>query len=87
MAAGLDRHRMSVWSIRHCRSSLNHFHDWYRSLQHGQEGKFTIAVNQFIIAGVRYADTGGQQAHVDGRNCNRCGLPGQMRSDTVQRDP
>ncbi len=79
--------QMSEWSGGSCRSSLNHFHNWCHSFQHDQEGKSTIAVNQFIIAGVRYADTEGQQVHVDRRNCNGCGLPGQMRSDTVQQDP
>ena len=46
MAAGLNRHRMSVWSIRHCRGSPIHFQDWCRSFQHNQEGKPTMAVNQ-----------------------------------------
>ncbi len=33
LAADTNRHRTSVWSIGHGRSSLSHFQDWYRTFQ------------------------------------------------------
>ncbi len=62
---------------RHCRSFLS------RTVQHVT----FVGVDSRLCLVVRYAATGGQQPNVDGRNCNRCDLPGQMRSDAVQQDP
>ncbi len=57
-------------------SSSRHFHDWSRLFQHDREGKATIAVNQLIIAGARYVNTGGQQEDVEAGNCHPRRLPG-----------
>ncbi len=38
--------RMSEWSGGSCMSFLSHIHDWYCTVQHDQEGKSTMAVNQ-----------------------------------------
>ena len=57
-------------------SSSHHFHDWSRLFQHNREGKATIAVNQLIIAGAKYVNSGGQQEDVEAGNCHRRRLPG-----------
>ncbi len=33
LAADVNRHRMSVWSMRHCKNFLDHVNDWYFTLR------------------------------------------------------